>query len=132
MRKKPCLTLADCRAVAAACEAEAMRNDWHMTIAIVNDGGHLLMLSRMDGAAPVTAQIATEKARSAAVSRRPTKVHEDRIAAGRMALLNMPLLPVQGGVPIVVQGECAGAVGVSGAQSHEDDLVCHVGIAILQ
>ena len=131
MRSKPCMTLADCRAITAACEAEAARKDWRVAIAIVDDGGHLLMLSRMDDAPPVTAQIAGEKARSAAVSRRATKAQEDRIAAGRMALLSMPLLPVQGGVPIVVQGECVGAVGVSGAQSHEDELVCHAGIAAM-
>ena len=98
---------------------------------ILDDGGHVLLLTRMDGAAPVTAQIAAEKGRSAAVARRSTKVSEDRIAAGRVVLLKMPVLPVQGGVPIMVQGECVGAVGVSGVQSHEDEQVCNAGIAAL-
>ena len=131
MRSKPCLTLEDCRKVSAACEAEARKNKWSVSIAILDDGGHVLMLTRMDGAAPVTAQIATEKGRSAAVSRRSTKVSEDRIAAGRVALLKMPVLPVQGGVPIMHQGECVGAIGVSGVQSHEDELICNAGIAAL-
>jgi uncharacterized protein GlcG (DUF336 family) len=131
MRSRPCLTLEDCRKVTAACEAEARKNKWSVSIAILDDGGHVLMLTRMDGAAPVTAQIATEKGRSAAVSRRSTKVSEERIAAGRVALLKMPVLPVQGGVPIMHQGECVGAVGVSGVQSHEDEAICNAGIAAL-
>ena len=131
MRSRPCLTLDDCRKITAACEAEAKKNKWSVSIAILDDGGHVLMLTRMDGAAPVTAQIATEKGRSAAVSRRSTKVSEDRIAAGRVALLKMPVLPVQGGVPIMHQGECAGAIGVSGVQSHEDEAICNAGIAAL-
>jgi len=131
MRSRPCLTLDDCRKITAACEAEAKKNKWIVSIAILDDGGHVLMLTRMDGAAPVTAQIATEKGRSAAVSRRSTKVSEDRIAAGRVVLLKMPVLPVQGGVPIMHQGECVGAIGVSGVQSHEDEMICSAGIAAL-
>jgi glc operon protein GlcG len=131
MRSKPCLTLEDCRKITAACEAEARKNKWIVSIAILDDGGHVLMLTRMDRAAPVTAQIATEKGRSAAVSRRSTKVSEDRIAAGRVVLLKMPVLPVQGGVPIMHQGECVGAVGVSGVQSHEDEAICNAGLAAL-
>jgi uncharacterized protein GlcG (DUF336 family) len=131
MKTKPCLTLEDCRKITAAAEAEAKKNKWNVTIAILDDGGHVLLLTRMDGAAPVTAQIAAEKGRSAAVARRSTKVSEDRIAAGRVVLLKMPVLPVQGGVPILVQGECVGAVGVSGVQSHEDEQVCNAGIAAL-
>ena len=131
MRSRPCLTLEDCRKITAACEAEAKKNKWSVSIAILDDGGHVLMLTRMDGAAPVTAQIATEKGRSAAVSRRSTKVSEDRIAAGRVVLLKMPVLPVQGGVPIMHQGECVGAIGVSGVQSHEDEMICSAGIAAL-
>ena len=131
MRTKPILTLEDCRSITAACEVEATKNSWSAAIAILDDGGHVLLVTRMDGAAPVTAEIAIEKGRSAAVARRSTKVSEDRIAAGRVALLKMPVLPVQGGVPIMVQGECAGAVGVSGMQSHEDEQVCNAGIAAL-
>ena len=132
MHTKPCLTLEDCKNITAACEAEAKRNDWSVAIAVLDDGGHVLLVTRMDGAAPVTALIAIEKGRSAAVTRRSTKASEDRIAAGRVALLKMPALPVQGGVPIMVQGECAGAFGVSGMQSHEDEQVCNAGIAALR
>jgi uncharacterized protein GlcG (DUF336 family) len=131
MKTKPCLTLEDCTKIVAACEAEAKKNKWNVTVAILDDGGHLLLLHRMDGASPVTSKIATLKGRSAAISRRSTKVGEDRIAAGRLALLKMPVLPVQGGVPIMHQGECVGAVGVSGVQSHEDELVANAGIAAL-
>ena len=132
MRTKPCLTLEDCRKVTDAAMAEAKKNNWNVTICITDDGGHTLLLTRMDGCAPVTAEIATLKSRGAAIARRPTKVAEDRIAAGRVALLRMPPLPVQGGVPIMVQGECVGAVGVSGVQSHEDEQVCNAGIAALK
>ena len=132
MRTKPCLTLDDCRKITAAAEAEAKKNKWNVTIAVLDDGGHVLLLTRMDGASPVTAQIATEKGRSAAVSRRSTKVSEERIAAGRVALLKMPVLPVQGGVPIMADGECVGGIGVSGVQSHEDEQVCNAGIAALK
>ena len=132
MKSKPCLTLEDCRRITAAGEAEAKKNGWNVTIAIVDDGGHVLLLTRMDGTAPVTAEIAVQKSRSAAIARRSTKVSEDRIAAGRVVLLRMPGLPVQGGVPIMAQGECVGGIGVSGVQSHEDEQVCNAGIAVLK
>ena len=131
MKTKPCLTLEDCLRIVSACEAEARKNKWNVTVAILDDGGHLLLLHRMDGASPVTSEIAMEKGRSAAVSRRSTKVGEDRIAAGRVVLLKMPVLPVQGGVPIMHQGECVGAIGVSGVQSHEDEQIANAGIAAL-
>ncbi len=131
MKTKPCLTHDDCRKIAAACEAEARKNSWNVVIVILDDGGHLLWLQRMDGATPANAEIAIGKGRTAAVTRRSTKNWEDRIAAGRNALLNMPVLPVQGGVPIMVGGECAGAVGVSGVQSHEDEQIANAGIAVL-
>jgi uncharacterized protein GlcG (DUF336 family) len=132
MKTKPCLTLEDCRRITAAAEAEAKKNNWNVTICILDDGGHVLQLTRMDGASPVTAEIATQKGRTAAIARRPTKVGEDRIAAGRVALLKMPGLPVQGGLPIMVQGECVGGIGVSGVQSHEDEQVCSAGLAVLK
>ncbi len=131
MRTRPCLTLDDCRKIGAAAQAEARKNNWIVVVAILDDGGHLLWLERMDGATPFNAQVAMEKGRSAAVSRRTTKNWEDRIAAGRNAVLNMPVLPVQGGVPIMVGGECVGAVGVSGVQSHEDEQIANAGIAAL-
>jgi len=131
VKTKPCLTLEDCRKIGAAAQAEARKNNWIVVVAILDDGGHLLWLERMDGATPFNAQVAMEKGRSAAVSRRTTKNWEDRIAAGRNAVLNMPVLPVQGGVPIMVGGECLGAVGVSGVQSHEDEQIALAGIAAL-
>ena len=130
MKTKPILTLQDCEKIQAACSAEAVKNKWNVTVAIVDDGGYLLSLVRMDGAGPVTPEIATMKAHSAAVSRRSTKVSEDRIAS-RPALIKMPVLPVQGGVPILHEGHCVGAVGVSGVQSHEDEQICNAGIAAL-
>jgi len=131
VKTKPCLTLDDCKKIGAAAEAEARKNKWNVTIAILDDGGHLLWLERMDGATPANAEIAIEKGRSAAVSRRSTKTWEDRIAGGRTAMLKMPVLPIQGGVPIMVQNECVGAVGVSGVQSHEDEQIANTGIAAL-
>ncbi len=130
MKTKPILTQQDCEKIQAAARAEAVKNKWNVTIAIVDDGGYLLSLLRGDGAGPVTAEIAARKAHAAAVSRRSTKLSEERIAA-RPALIKMPVLPVQGGVPIMHDGHCVGAVGVSGVQSHEDEQVCNAGIAAL-
>jgi glc operon protein GlcG len=131
VKTKPCLTLDDCRKIGAAAMAEARKNNWNVVIAVLDDGGHLRWLEAMDGTTPFNSQVAVEKGRSAAVSRRSTKNWEDRIAAGRNAMLNMPVLPVQGGVPIMVGAECAGAVGVSGVQSHEDEQIANAGIAAL-
>ena len=128
MKTRPMLTLEDCRKISAAAEAEARKNNWNVVIAILDDGGHLLHLVRMDGATPANAEIAIEKGRSAAVARRSTKLWEDRIAAGRMVMLKMPVLPVQGGLPITVESTCVGAVGVSGVQSHEDEQIAAAGI----
>jgi len=131
MKTKPCLSLEDCKKIGAACEAEARKNNWNVVIAILDDGGHLLWLARMDGATPANAEIALGKARTAAVTRRSTKIWEDRISGGRLSMLGMPVLPVQGGVPITHEGQCVGAVGVSGVQSHEDEQIANAGIAAL-
>ncbi len=131
MRTKPCLTLDDCRKIAAAAEAEARRNKWEVAIAILDDGAHLLHFTRMDGATPANAAIAVEKARTSAMSRRSSKMWEDRITGGRMSMLKMPVLPVQGGLPIVSGGECVGSIGVSGVQSHEDEQIGQAGIDAL-
>jgi glc operon protein GlcG len=131
MKTKPSLTLDDCRTMALAAETEARRNDWSVAIAILDDGGHLLHFHRMDGATPANAEIALEKGRTAACTRRSTKVWEDRIAGGRLSMLRMPVLPVQGGLPIVVAGDCVGGIGVSGVQSHEDEQIGQAGIDAL-
>ena len=124
MKTRPMLTLEDCRRISAAAEAEAKRNSWNVCIAILDDGGHLLHLVRMDGASPANARIAVEKGRTAAESRRSSLVWEDRIKAGRNSMLGMPgITPVQGGLPIMADGVCLGGVGVSGVQSHEDEQI---------
>lgn len=128
MKTRPMLTLDDCRKISDAAEAEARKNKWNVCIAILDDGGHLLHLARMDGATPANAEIAVEKGRSAAVTRRSTKMWEDRIAGGRLVMLKMPVLPVQGGLPIMSDGTCVGAVGISGVQSHEDEQIAAAGI----
>jgi glc operon protein GlcG len=132
MKTRPELTLQDCLRIAAAAQQEAERNKWIVAIAILDDGGHLLHFVRMDGATPANAAIAVEKARTAALSRRTSGSWEERIKAGRTAMLKMPgILPVQGGVPIVADGACVGAVGVSGVQSHEDEQIAQAGIDAL-
>jgi glc operon protein GlcG len=130
MKTKPILTADDCEKIQKAARAEAVKNKWNVTVAIVDDGGYLLSLARMDNTGPVTAEIAARKAHAAAVSRRSTKLSEDRISS-RPALIKMPVLPVQGGVPIIHEGQCVGGVGVSGVQSHEDEQVANAGIAAL-
>jgi glc operon protein GlcG len=133
MKSKPTLELNDLRAIAAAAEAEALKNVWAVTIAIVDDGGHLLWLQRLDGAAPISAEIAPAKARTAAVGRRESKVYEDMINGGRTSFLSAPTLHgmLEGGVPIVVSGQCVGAIGVSGVKSAEDAQIARAGIAAL-
>jgi glc operon protein GlcG len=131
MRNRPALTLADVKRLLAAAEAEGLRNHWNVAIAVLDDGGHLLGFQRMDGATPANAEIAVRKGRSAAVSRRSTRNWEERIAGGRMAILKMPVLPVTGGLPIVVEGECVGGIGVSGVQSHEDEQIAQAAIDAL-
>jgi glc operon protein GlcG len=133
MKSKPTLTLDDTRAIAAAAEAEAMQHGWAVTLAIVDDGGHLLWLQRLDGAAPISAEIAPAKARTAALGRRESKVYEDMINGGRVSFLSAPVLHgmLEGGVPIVVEGQVIGAVGVSGVKSTEDAQIARAGIAAL-
>jgi glc operon protein GlcG len=132
MKTRSMLTLDDCRMISAAAEAEAKKNNWNVCIAILDDGGHLLHAIRMDGATPANARIAVEKARTAAETRRSSAMWEERIKAGRLSMLRMPgVLPVQGGLPIVIDGECIGAVGVSGVQSHEDEQIAKAGIDAL-
>jgi glc operon protein GlcG len=133
MKNKPVLELADVKAIAAAAEAEALKNAWPVTIAIVDDGGHLLWLQRLDGAAPASAHIGPEKARTAALGRRESKTYEDTINNGRSAFLSAPLRGMlEGGLPIVKDGQCVGAVGVSGVKSGEDAQIARAGIAALR
>ena len=133
MNTKPYLSLADVKLVAAAAEAEALANQWIVTIAIVDDGGHLLWLQRLDGAAPISSHIAPAKARTAALGRRESRLYEEMINQGRMSFLSAPGLEgmLEGGVPVMVNGQCVGAVGVSGVKSNEDAQIARAGIAAL-
>lgn len=133
MQSKQCLTLDDVRKIAAAAEAEAKANNWAVTISVVDDGGHLLWLQRLDGAAPISAEIAPAKAKTAALGRRESKVYEDMINNGRYSFITAPVLQgmLEGGVPIVVGGQCVGAVGVSGVKSSEDVQIAKAGIAAI-
>ena len=133
MNSKSVLTIVEVKRIAAAAEAEALRNQWAVTIAIVDDGGHLLALQRLDGAPPISAHIAPAKARTAAMGRRESKVYEEMINQGRVSFLSAPTLDgmLEGGVPILVEGQCVGAVGVSGVKSAEDAQIAKAGIAAL-
>ncbi|KTT21912.1 heme-binding protein [Pseudacidovorax intermedius] len=133
MKTKHFLELEDIKKIAAAAEAEAVKNQWAVTIAICDDGGHLLWLQRLDGAAPVSAHIGPAKARTAALGRRESKVYEDIINGGRTAFLSAPTVDglLEGGVPIVKDGQVIGAVGVSGVKSNEDAQIAKAGIAAI-
>jgi uncharacterized protein GlcG (DUF336 family) len=132
MKTKPMLTLEDARRIVSACEAEAAAHRWAVVIAVCDDGGHLLALARMDGVAPISAQIAPAKARTAALGKRETKLYEEMINGGRTSFLSAPLDGMlEGGVPIVVEGHVVGAVGVSGVKSIEDAQIARAGIAAL-
>jgi glc operon protein GlcG len=133
MKNKAVLELADVKNIAAAAEAEALQNRWAVTIAIVDDGGHLLWLQRLDGAPAISSHIAPAKAHTAALGQRESKVYEDVINQGRVSFLSAPTIAgmLEGGVPILKDGQCLGAVGVSGVKSSEDAQIAHAGIAAL-
>ena len=132
MKTKPVLTLEDVKKIAAAAEAEAVKNKWAVTISVVDDGGHLLWLQRMDGAAPVSAWIGPQKAITAAIGQRESAVYEKMVNEGRVSFLAVsPVTPLEGGVPIIVEGFYVGAVGVSGVKSTEDVQIAKAGIAAL-
>lgn len=133
MKHKPYLSHEDIKRMIAAAEAEALANNWAVTVAIVDDGGHLLALQRLDGAAPLSAQIAPAKAHTAALGRRETKIYEDMINGGRYSFLSAPGVAgmLEGGVPVMADGQCLGAVGVSGVKSSEDAQIARAAIAAL-
>jgi glc operon protein GlcG len=131
MRTKPILTAADCRLMISAARAEAEQQKWAVTIVVVDDGGSLLGLERLDTAFPQSAEIAIHKARTAAVMRFATKTLEDMVK-DRPALVTMPgVTRVQGGLPIRVGSDWVGGIGVSGATSQQDEQVAAAGIAAL-
>lgn len=131
MKTKPMLTHDEVGRILDAARQEALKNNWAVTIAISDDGGHLLGLLRLDGAPPMSATIAPGKARTAAMGRRESRLFEEMINQGRASFLSAPGLDamLEGGVPIVVDGQCVGAVGVSGVKSIEDAQIARAGIA---
>ncbi|MBB5216797.1 GlcG/HbpS family heme-binding protein [Parapusillimonas granuli] len=133
MKTKPMLSASDVKTILAGAEEHALKNNWAVTISVVDDGGHVLGLLRLDDAAPISAQISPAKARTAALGRRESKTYEDTINQGRTAFLSAPGLEgmLEGGVPIVVDGRIVGAVGVSGVKSSEDVEIARAGIAKL-
>ena len=127
MQSKSVLTVVEATRILEAARAEAEKNQWAVTIAVVDDGGHPLTLLRLDGCAPIGAYIAPEKARTAALGRRESKQYEDMINGGRTAFLSAPLVAtLEGGVPIVVDGQVVGAVGVSGVKPDQDSQVARI------
>jgi glc operon protein GlcG len=131
MRSKPCLSWDDVRKMLAACEAEAAKNNWAVSISIVDDGGYPLGFERMDGAPNISAEVSLGKARTSAMTGRPSKFFEDRIK-DRPAFVTFPAgLLIQGALPIIHQNVCVGAIGVSGVQSHEDEQIALAGVKAL-
>lgn len=131
MKTTKLLTLDDVKSIAAAAEAEASACGWAVSIAVCDTGGHPLWLQRMDGAPLMSALVAPEKARTSVLSGKPSKAFEDMVNNGRYAALAMPVVPLEGGEPIVIDGMVIGAVGVSGVKAGEDAQVARAGIAAL-
>ena len=126
------LTLDDAKKIAAGAEAEAKRNEWPVVIVIVDDGGHLLHLQRLDNTQYGSINVAIEKARAAIAFRRPTKIWEENIVQGQLRYLNLPgTLPIEGGLPIIIHDQFVGAVGVSGVRSFQDSQIAQAGIDVL-
>ncbi|WP_193074975.1 GlcG/HbpS family heme-binding protein [Pseudomonas sp. FME51] len=133
MLSKPVLTLEEANRMIDAAFAEAEKNEWKVTVAVVDDGGHILAMRRMDGCAPIASYIAPQKARSAALGRRDTSEFEAMINGGRTAFLSAPEVSglLEGGVPLKVEGQVVAAIGVSGVKPDQDAQVAKAGIAIL-
>jgi glc operon protein GlcG len=132
MLTKSVLSVAETTQILDAARAEAEKNAWAVAIAVVDDGGHPLALLRLDGCAPISSYIATEKARTAALGRRESKQYEDMINNGRTAFLSAPLAgTLEGGVPVIVGGQVIGAVGVSGVKADQDAQVAKAGAGVL-
>jgi uncharacterized protein GlcG (DUF336 family) len=129
---KKALTLEAAKQIAAAAHAEAKKNNWTMVIAVVDDGAHLVYLERMDGTQIGSVAVAQEKAATAVRFKRPSKALEEAVSGGRNAVLRLTgALPIEGGVPIVVDGQLIGAIGVSGATSAQDGQVAAAGLAVI-
>ncbi|MGE8067757.1 heme-binding protein [Pseudomonas sp. NPDC089569] len=133
MKNKAVLGQSEVARILATARAEAQSNQWPVSIVVVDDGGHPLALERLDGASPISAYIATEKARTAALGRRESKGYEEMVNGGRTAFLSAPLLTsLEGGVPIIHDGQVIGAVGVSGVKAEQDAQVAKAGAQCLR
>jgi glc operon protein GlcG len=129
MKQRVALDAEDVQTVLDAAKAEAVKNGWVVSIAVVDDGGHALGFLRLTDAAPLSAQIAFGKARTAAISRRESKFYEDVVKNGRTAFLSVSdFTTLEGGVPILIGGQCVGAVGVSGVRSDQDAQIASAGV----
>lgn len=132
MASKPVLTLEDAKRVAAAAEAEALRNDWRVVIAVVDDGGHLLYLQRSHETQFGSIETARHKAHAAVAFQRPTKASEDAVMSGRLIHLALPgVIPSEGGVPLIINDVIVGGLGVSGVRSFQDGQIAAAGAAAL-
>jgi len=132
MFQHPALSLDDAKRVAAAARAEAEKNGWAIVIAVVDDGGHLMYLERMDGTQKASSRIAEAKGRTAILFKRPTKAIEDNVLEGRTVMMGLPgAVPLEGGVPLLKDGQFVGGIGVSGVQSFQDGIVARAGAAAL-
>jgi glc operon protein GlcG len=131
MRNRPTLTAEDAHKMMAACKAEAQKNKWNVSICIVDDAGIPLLFERLDNASPTTAEVSLGKARASVALRQPSKVMEERVKE-RPGFIKFPAgLPIQGAVPVMYEGQCVGAIGVSGVQSTQDEQVASAGAAAL-
>ena len=129
---KKVLTLRAAQEMAAAAQREAEKNDWKMVICVVDDGGHLIYLARMDGAQIASVTVAKDKAVSAVRFKRPTKTFEDAVAGGRVVVMKLAeAIPIEGGLPIIVDGEVIGAIGASGGTGAQDGQVAAAGLAVI-
>jgi glc operon protein GlcG len=130
--EKKTLSLAAAKKIAAATEAEAAKNKWTMVIAVLDDGGHLIYLERMDGAQIGSIEVAQGKARTAVRFRRPSKVFEDAIAANHLAVVTLgDITAIRGGLPVMLNGQAVGAIGVSGGEAEQDEQCAEAGLAAL-
>ena len=131
MRNRPVLTSADAHKMMTACKAEAQKNKWNVAIAIVDESGAVILLERLDGTGAIASEVAIGKARTSALTKRPSKFFEDRVKE-RPAFAGFPAgILIQGGVPLIHDNECVGAIGVSGVQSHEDEQIAQAGASAL-
>jgi glc operon protein GlcG len=132
MFQQTALSLEDAKRVAAAARVEAEKNGWAIVIAVVDDGGHLVYLERMDGAQKASSRIAEEKGRTAILFKRPSKAIEEVVLEGRIVMMGLPgAVPLEGGVPLMKDGQFLGAIGISGVQSFQDGIVARAGAAAL-